>query len=198
MTTAPPTHEVTELLLQWRGGNDCALQRLVPLVYREMRRLAHLQMRDERPGHPLQTTALLHEAYLRLIDASRNRLAGPGALLRHCLACDASRAGRAGQARGAQKRGSPIAPLPFNEEIDASPERPRDLVALDDALAALETVDPRRAKVVELRYFGGLSVEETAEVLKVSSDTVTRDWNRAKVWLFRELGGQEGARRDAG
>jgi len=187
MPTPPPTHDVTQLLLAWRNGDDGALERLIPVVYRELRRLAHLQMRDERPGHPLNTTDLLHEAYFRLVDADRI----PWQNRAHFFAI-ASRAMRRvlveqARARRARKRGGSAAPLPFTDRLGPGRQRPPDLVALDDALSELEKLNPRRAKVVEMRYFGGLSVEETADALRVSSDTVTRDWNRARVWLLNEL-----------
>ncbi len=191
MPTSARARDVTELLLAWRQGDAAALQELVPLVYRELRRLAHAQRRGEPPGEILQTTGLVHEAYLRIVDADRvpwqNRahfFAIAARLMRQVLVDEARR-------RVAAKRGGADRPLPLQDALDASPRRPRELVALDDALAALERVDARRAKVVELRYFGGLSVKETAEVLEVSADTVTRDWNRARVWLLIELGGRE-------
>jgi RNA polymerase sigma factor (TIGR02999 family) len=184
-------HDVTDLLLAWRRGDAGALQELVPIVYGELQRLAHGQLRREPPGQLLQTTGLVHEAYLRLVDASRvpwqNRahfLAVAARLMRQVLADEA-------RSRLAKKRGGPGRPRPLDDALDASPQRPRDLVALDDALAALERVDARRAQVVELRYFGGLTVKETAEVLQISADTVTRDWNRARVWLLMELGGHD-------
>jgi RNA polymerase sigma factor (TIGR02999 family) len=184
-------HDVTALLLAWRQGDVGALERLVPLVYQKLRRLAHIQLRGEPPGQVLQTTGLVHEAYVRLVDASRvpwqNRAhfyAIAARLMRRVLVDEARR-------RIAAKRGGASPPLPLQDALDAGPPRSRELVALDDALEALERVDERRAKVVELRYFGGLTVKETAEVLEVSTDTVTRDWNRAKVWLLMELTGHD-------
>jgi len=179
---------VTELLLAWTAGEQGALDRLVPQVYAELRRLAHRQMQGERPGHTLQTTALVHEAYVRLVDVKRlhfrNRtefFALSAQLMRRVLV-DAARA------RGARKRGgdAPHVPLPEGLAIPAAGDG-TDLVALDDALKELASFDPRKEKVVELRYFGGLSVDETATALGVSPETVMRDWKMARLWLSREL-----------
>jgi RNA polymerase sigma factor (TIGR02999 family) len=187
MSVAPRAHDVTELLLAWRQGDPDALQRLVPLVYQELHRLAHAQMRGEKPGHVLQTTGLVHEAYLRLVDAERvpwqNRshfFAVAARVMRQVLVDEARR-------RMTTKRGNTLSFLPLRDAMDASPTRPRELVALDAALTALREIDVRQAKVVELRYFGGLTVQQAAEVLGVSPDTVTRDWNRARIWLLIEL-----------
>lgn len=179
--------DVTELLLAWNAGEQSAFDRLVPLVYAELRRLAHRHMRGERPGHTLQTTALVHEAYLRLVDASRIRwqnraqfFAVSAQVMRRILV-DAARA------RGARKRGGGSPHVSLADGPTLPPARGTDLVALDEALHALAAIDPRKVKVVELRYFGGLSVEETAKVLHVSPDTVMRDWKMARLWLLREL-----------
>ena len=186
---SPPAsaRDLTGLLLAWQGGDANALDQLMPLVYQELHRLAHAQMRDERRPDLLQTTALIHEAYVRLIDASRvpwqNRahfFAIAARAMRRVLVDEA-------RARAAQKRGGAAERVEVGDFVDGRSER-HDLVALDDALTALEQVHARRAKVVELRYFGGLSVEEAAEALRVSTDTVTRDWNRARLWLLWELG----------
>lgn len=186
--TSTPADDVTALLNAWCGGDQSALDRLVPLVYSELRRVAHRRMRAERPDL-LQTTALIHEAYIRLIDASlvrwQNRahfFAVSAKLMRQVLV-DAART------RGSHKRGGGVPHISFDEALVASPDRGSALVALDAALDALAKVDPRKSQVVELRYFGGLSVEETAEVLQVSEQTVARDWRMAKLWLGRELGG---------
>jgi RNA polymerase sigma factor (TIGR02999 family) len=186
MSSTSP-RDVTGLLIAWREGDKEALDALVPLVYAELRRLAHGQMRGERRGHLLQTTALVHEAYLRLIDSSRvhwrNRahfLAVSAQVMRRVL-IDTARA------RGTRKRGGEIAVVPLAEGIDATSERSHDIVALDDALAALARIDARKARVVELRYFGGMTAEESAEVLGISAETVSRDWRLAKMWLLREL-----------
>jgi RNA polymerase sigma factor (TIGR02999 family) len=181
--------EVTGLLLKWGDGDEAALEALVPLVHQELRQIARRCMNGERAGHTLQATALVNEAYLRLIDAQhvnwQNRahfLAVSARLMRRILV-DFARAKRY------QKRGGGAAKVTFDEAIVVSPEPGQDLVALSDALDALGKVDERKAKVIELRYFGGLSVEETATVLKVSPDTVMRDWRLAKAWLLRELRG---------
>ncbi len=184
---APGARDVTELLLAWTAGEAGALDRLVPLVYAELRRLAHARMRGEPPGHSLQTTALVHEAYLRLVDVKRihfrNRtdfFALSAQLIRRVLV-DAARA------RAARKRGGDVRHVPLPEGLALPAGNGTDLVALDDALKALADFDPRKEKVVELRYFGGLSVEETAAVVGVSPETVMRDWKTARLWLLREL-----------
>ena len=184
----PPSLDVTALLNAWSDGDQTALEQLLPLVYTELRRVARLRMRTARKGDILQTTALIHEAYIRLIDVNRvqwqNRahfFAVSAKLMRQVLV-DAVRAS------GARKRGGGLPRVAFDEALVPAPERGTELVALDAALDALAQVDRRKSQVVELRYFGGLSVEETAEVLKVSEQTVTRDWRMAKLWLARELG----------
>lgn len=189
MDTSSP-HEVTELLLAWNRGDEVALEKLIPLVHDELRRLAHRYMGGERPGHTLQTTALVNEAYLRLIDSSRvqwqNRahfFALSAQLMRRVLVDFA-------RARNYQKRGGDAVQVSLNEAVAGSTERSADLVALDDALTALAETDERASRVVELRFFGGLSIEETAEALKVSPKTVKRDWEWAKAWLLRELSGE--------
>ena len=180
-------HEVTGLLLAWNNGDQAALERLIPLVHEELHRLAKRQMGHERPGHTLQATALVNEAYMRLIDASQvhwqNRahfFAISARLMRRILV-DFARAKRFA------KRGGQTVQVSLAEAVLMPQEQDADLVALDEALAALAKVDERKSRVVELRFFGGLSVEETAEVLKVSAETVMRDWKVAKVWLLREL-----------
>jgi RNA polymerase sigma factor (TIGR02999 family) len=180
--------DVTGLLLEWRGGNEDALSRLIPLVHEELHRLADRYIQRERAGHTLQATALVNEAYLRLIDAKRVQwrdrahfLAISARLMRQVLVDYA-------RSRGYQKRGGGAVRVTLVEEL-AVDEPDLELVALDDALQALAKFDERKSRVVELRSFGGLSVEETAAVLHVSSDTVMRDWKLAKAWLLRELGG---------
>lgn len=182
-----PDQEVTALLASWTEGDEDALNRLLPLVEQELRRLARQQMRSERPGHLLQPTALVNEAYLRLVDIQRMRwqnrahfFAVAARLMRRILV-DAARS------RQYQKRGGGAQHVSFDEALLVSAEAPEPLVALDDALQALAAVAERKGQVVELRYFGGLSVEETAEVLKISVETVMRDWKFAKTWLLREL-----------
>jgi RNA polymerase sigma factor (TIGR02999 family) len=182
---SPP--EVTQLLLAWSQGERAALDKLIPVVTAELRRLAHHYMGGERPNHTLQTTALVNEAYLRLVDSRRVRwqnrahfFALSAQLMRRILVDFA-------RTRNYQKRAGKAQRVSFDEALVMSQERDRDLVALDEALKTLAAVDSRKSQVVELRFFGGLSVEETAEVLKVSPDTVLRDWRLAKVWLYREL-----------
>jgi len=184
---AGSARDVTELLLAWTAGEQGALDQLVPLVYAELRRLAHRRLRAERPGHALQTTALVHEAYLRLVDVKRLHVrkrteffALSAQLMRRVLV-DAART------RAARKRGGDVLHVSLPAGLADGSGNQADLVALDDALTALASLDARKAKVVELRYFGGLSVDETAGVLHVSPETVMRDWKTAKLWLLREL-----------
>jgi len=185
-----PSEEVTQLLIAWSNGSQDALDKLMPLVYAELRQMAKRYMSRQAPGHTLQTTALIHEAFLKLVDQSekhfqnRAHFFGVAAqAMRHILVDYA-------RSRRYAKRGGGAAPVPLDEAAVVSGERAAELVALDDALEALAKVDPRKSRVVEMRYFGGLSVEETAEVLKVSVDTVMRDWRLAKTWLLRELTGE--------
>jgi RNA polymerase sigma factor (TIGR02999 family) len=184
---------VTDLLLAWRHGDETALSRLVPLVERELHRIAQRYMAGERAVHSLQATALVNEAYLRLLDVQhvdwQNRahfLAMAARLMRRILVDTA-------RARRYQKRGGGGVKVTFDESLLAADETPTDLVALDDALSALAEMDERRRRVIELRFFGGLTVEETATVLKVSPDTVMRDSRLAKAWLARELSGYKGS-----
>ena len=186
----PPSQEVTELLLAWNSGDEAALEKLLPLVYDELHRLAHRYLGGERPGHLLQTTALVNEAYLRLVDSSRvqwqNRahfFAVSAQLMRRVLVDFA-------RARNYQKRGGAAVQVSLDETLVGSTERSADLVVLDDALNALAQTDERASRVVELRFFGGLSIEETAEALKISPETVKRDWQWAKAWLLREISGE--------
>lgn len=178
---------VTELLLAWGNGDRSALDDLVPLVHQELRRLARLQMRGERDNHTLQTTALVNEAFVRLVDLRRIRwqdrahfLALSARLMRRILVDHA-------RSRNYQKRGGGVDTVTLDDLVVAAPERGADLVALDDALELLGRIDPRKSQVVELRFFGGLTAEETAEALNVSPETVQRDWRLAKVWLLREI-----------
>jgi RNA polymerase sigma factor (TIGR02999 family) len=185
----PSPGAVTELLRAWGDGDDGALERLTPLVEAELRRLARGYMRRERRDHTLQTTALVNEAFLRLTDARRVRwqdrahFLGISARLMRRVLVDHARS------RGYRKRGGGAQRVALNEGLVISPEPALDIVALDHALEALAAVDARKSRMVELRFFGGLSVEETAEVLHVSPDTVKRDWRLAKLWLLRELEG---------
>jgi RNA polymerase sigma factor (TIGR02999 family) len=182
----PAVGEVSTLLRAWSGGDQSALDKLTPIVYDGLRRLARRYMRRERPGHSLQTTALVHEAYMRLVDYERMRwqdrahfFAVSAQLMRRILVEHARRHNL--------KRGGGLQHVSLDEAAVVSGERPADLVALDDAMNALARLDPRKVQVVEMRFFGGLSVEETAEILKVSPVTVMRDWSTAKAWLYREL-----------
>ncbi len=183
----PSTHEVTRLLKAWSVGNEEALEKLTPLVYRQLHQIAQRYMAGERPGHTLQTTALVNEAYLRLVDCEkvnwqdRAHFFAVSAQLMRRILIDFARS------RGYLKRGGAVPHVPLEEAPSVCNEPDVNLVALDDALKALAAVDERKSKVVELKFFGGLSVEETAEVLRVSSDTVIRDWRLAKIWLLREL-----------
>jgi len=177
---------VTRLLVAWGQGDQQALDQLTPLVYKELRRLAQWHMNGERPGHTLQATALVNEAYLRLVDINQIQWQDRA----HFFAMAARQMRRilidAARARGNQKRGGDVRKVSLTQGLSV-PDRPEDLIALDEALEALGEVDERRARVVEMRFFGGLSVREVAEVLKVSPDTVMRDWKLAKAWLGREL-----------
>ena len=185
--TASQSHTVTQLLRAWRQGDAAALDRLVPMVYQKLRRLARHYMAGQRPGHTLQATALVNEAYMRLIDCEQVNWKDRA----HFFAISAQMMRRVlvefARSRQYQKRGAGARKTSLDEGVIASPQRGQDLVALDDALQALTAEYPRQAQVVELRFFGGLSVEETAEVLHVSAITVMRDWQLAKVWLAREL-----------
>jgi len=187
--------DVSALLRAWSGGDTGALQRLTPIVYEELHRLARRYMKRERPGHSLQTTALVNEAYLRLVDSKRaswkdraHFFAVCAQLMRHILV-DAARS------RGAIKRGADVTVVELDEALVGTAEPPVDLIDLDRALNALTAFDARKSRVVEMRIFGGLSAEETAAVLNVSTDTVTRDMHLATAWLRRELGreGSHGA-----
>jgi RNA polymerase sigma factor (TIGR02999 family) len=179
--------EITQLLLAWNDGDGQALDRLMPLVHDALHQLAHQRMSRERPGHPLQTTALVNEAYLRLVDASRVRwqnrahfFAVSAQLMRHILV-DVARA------RRKLKRGGDVIQVSWDEALAVSSAPSADVIALDDAIKTMAAFDERKSRIVELRFFGGLSVEETAEVLQLSPRTVMRDWGLAKAWLLREL-----------
>ena len=185
--TDPTIHSVTKLLADWKGGDAAALDRLTPLVYRELRRLADSYLRRERADHTLQPTALIHEAYLRLVDQSlpqwqnRAHFYGIAARLMRQILVDHARG------RAAAKRGNAEDRLPLDEAAVFSKDRPDSLVALDDALIALAELDERKCRVIELRYFGGLSAEETAEALGISLATVGRELRMAEAWLHREM-----------
>jgi RNA polymerase sigma-70 factor (ECF subfamily) len=186
MTTHSPK-EITRLLVAWGDGDESALAELTPLVYEELHRLAHHYMSGERPGHSLQTTALVNEAYVRLIDwkhvrwQNRAHFFGVSAQLMRRILVDFARS------RGYHKRGGGAHPVTLDEAAVVADDKGTDMVALDEALNSLAELDARQSRVVELRFFGGLSVDEAAEVLKVSPATVRRDWSLARAWLHREL-----------
>lgn len=190
--TSSPPHEITQLLAEWSEGNQAALDQLYPLVYNELRRLAHGYLRRERKGHTLQTTALINEAYLRLVDqkhvhwANRSHFFGISAqIMRRILIDHARRYDYAKRGGGAQR-------ISLDEAAIVAKQRGQTLLMLDEALKSLAKIDPRRSQVVELRYFGGLNNEEIAGVLKISENTVMRDWNMARAWLYQELSGSVG------
>jgi RNA polymerase sigma factor (TIGR02999 family) len=181
--------EITQLLIAWSDGDQTAFDKLMPLIHQDLQRMARRYLRQQRPNHTLQTTALINEAYMRLVGDSgrtwQNRAHFYGVAakaMRHVLVDYARKV-------HSQKRGGER-PLPLNEAVVVAPGRLGEVIALDDALIDLEKLSPRQCQVVELRYFGGLSVEETAENLKVSPDTVARDWRTAKAWLYQQLGPQ--------
>src|SRR6266852_6645682 len=186
---APSSSEVTGLLRAWSQGDEEALQKLMPVVYDQLRAAARRYMAGERAGHTLQTTALIHETYLRLVDIrhvkwqDRAHFFAVCAQLMRRILIDFARS------RGYQKRGGDAHHVNFDEALVVTAQPDSNLVALDDALNRLAKVGERKSRVVELRFFGGLGVKETAEVMKVSADTVMRDWKFAKVWLLRELRG---------
>ena len=194
---APSTQHVTRLMQAWSQGKDEALEELLPVVHQELRRLARRYMFGERPVHTLQTTALVNEAYLRLINSRQIKWQNGAhffaifAQFMRCILVDYVRS------RGYPERGGAVPKLTLDEALVGPPEKGRDLVALDGSLTQLAAIDPRKSKVVELRFFGGMSVEETAEVLKVSPETVQRDWRLAKAWLARDMGVASAAGNDA-
>src|SRR5438876_2777141 len=186
-TPSVSQQRVTELLAHWSQGDDAALAELTPLVYEELRRLAHHFMEGQRPDHTLQTTALINEVYLRMADQTnpswQNRahfFAVAARAMRQILVSYA-------RSQGSQKRGGGAVKVELDEAAIVSPEESKEIVDLHDALETLGTLDPRKAQVVELKYFGGLTYDEIAEVLKISRVTVRRDWEFAKVWLYTEL-----------
>lgn len=179
--------QITDLLVSWGNGDKAALDRVIPLVYQELRRLAHQQMRRERAGDVLQTTALINEAYLRLVDYARVRPRDRA----HFFAIAAQAMRRVlidlARSRGSAKRGNGTQRVSLDEAANISNEPTADMIALDEALKQLAAIDPRKAQIVELKYFGGMTIEEAAEVLGVSTPTVERDWQTAKIWLHREI-----------
>jgi len=187
-------HDPTGLLHAWAAGDADALARLIPVVEAELHRIAERCMRHERTGHSLQATALVNEAYLRLVDVRRVQwkdrahfLAMSARVMRRVLVDHA-------RARGNQKRGGAGARVMLMDDLGGTDERPHDVLALDDALTALAAIDPRKATIVEMKFFGGLTGEEVARLLEISTDTVTRDWTLAKAWLLRELSGDSADR----
>jgi len=188
---AAPPEGITQLLRAWGDGDQQALEKLTPLVYNELHRVAHRYMADERAGHTLQTTALVNEVYLRLVDVRgvswQNRA--------HFFAICARTMRRIlidfARSRQYQKRGGEAVSVTLDDALGVSSQPAVDFVALDDAMKGLGKLEPRKSQVVELRFFGGLSVEETAEVLKISPDTVMRDWKFVRAWLARELSGEK-------
>ena len=190
MARTPPQHEITQLLAEWREGNQSALDELYPLVYDELHRLARRYMSRERKGHTLQTTALINEAYVRLVDqknvhwANRSHFFAISAqIMRRILIDHARRHAYAKRGGGAQQ-------VSLEEAAIVTPDASAEMLRLDEALKSLAEMDSRRSQVVELRYFGGLNNEEIAGVLNVSENTVTRDWNMARAWLYQQLTGR--------
>jgi RNA polymerase sigma-70 factor (ECF subfamily) len=186
-------HDPTGLLHAWAAGDADALARLIPVVEAELHRIAQRCMRNERAGHSMQATALVNEAYLRLVDVRRVQwkdrahfLAMSARVMRRVLVDHA-------RARGGQKRGGAGIRVTLVDDVGGTDERPHDVLALDDALTALAAIDPRKATIVEMKFFGGLTGEEVARLLEISTDTVTRDWTLAKAWLLRELRGSASA-----
>jgi len=181
------SRELTQLLVDWGNGDKAALDQLMPLVYGELRRLAHHYMRGERPGHTLQTTALINEAYLRLIDyrkmqwQDRAHFFAVAAQVMRRILVDSARS------RHEEKRGGGVQELSLDEAAVVSQKKSAEVVAVDDALKDLSALDPRKSQIVELRYFGGLNIEETAEVLGISPTTVQREWRSAKAWLHKAV-----------
>jgi RNA polymerase sigma factor (TIGR02999 family) len=190
-TSSPSQQEVTQLLGEWSGGDEGALGKLIPLVQPELHRLAHHYMSRERAGHTLQTTALLDEAYLRLVDntkrnwQNRTHFVAAAAQLMRRIMVDHARE------RYSLKRGAGALKVTLDEAALVTETRSEELLALDEALERLAAQDPRKSQIVELRYFGGLTVEEASEFLKLSQRTVEREWNMAKAWLYRALSGEE-------
>ena len=181
------SEQITEMLQAWGEGDSTALEQLLPLVYDELHRLAGAYLRGERRGHTLQTTALINEAYLRLAEwknvewKNRAHFLGVAAQMMRRVLVDFARS------RHYAKRGGDAQPVKFEEAKIAAPRRDAEIIALDDALKTLAEIDPRKCLLVELRYFGGLSVEETADVMNLSPRTVMREWQAARAWLYREL-----------
>ena len=188
------THDVTHLLIEWSNGDQAALDKLVPVVDRELRRLAHHYMSRERADHTLQTTALVNEAFVRLVNRksvqwqNRAHFFGLAAQLMRTILVDHARS------HACEKRGGGAGKLELDEALAVSQQKASEVIALDDALKELALIDPQQSRIVELRFFGGLTVEEAAEVLHVSPATIKREWSSAKAWLYRELQPQKGTK----
>ena len=188
--TQAQTHDVTQLLIDWSNGDRAALDKLVPVVEQELRRLAHHYMSRERAGHTLQTTALVNEAFVRLVHRkgiqwqNRAHFFGIAAQLMRTILVDHARS------HACAKRGGGAGKLELNEALVMSQHKASEVIALDEALKELELIDPQQSRIVELRFFGGLTIEEAAEVLHVSPATIKREWSTAKAWLYRELAKQ--------
>ncbi|HMY70962.1 MAG TPA: sigma-70 family RNA polymerase sigma factor [Blastocatellia bacterium] len=182
-----PSNQITAQLAAWQSGDAAAMEEVIRAVYQELRRMADRYLRQETPGHTLQPTALVHEAWLRLVKQTqvdwqnRAQFFGVAAQMMRRILVDHAKS------KHREKRGGDAVKLLLEDTVDVSDERAADLVALDDALQSLAAIDARKCRVIELRYFGGLSVEETAEILQVSPQTVLRDWKLAKAWLYREI-----------
>jgi RNA polymerase sigma factor (TIGR02999 family) len=185
--TQPPKHEVTQLLIEWSNGDKTALDKLMPMIHEELRRLAHHYMGRERPGHTLQTTALVNEAYLRLVN--RKDVHWQNRAHFFAIAAQSMRSILVDHARGLAyaKRGGGAPKIALDEAMTVSQERAAEVVALDETLAILAEIDPKQSRIVELRFFGGLTIEETAEVLELSPATIKREWTTAKAWLYHQL-----------
>jgi len=181
----PSPNSITQLLVEWRDGDETALDRLMPLVYQEMRRMAHQYMRRERPGHTLQTTDLINEAYLRLVDHKGMRWQNRAHF--YAVAAQAMRRILVDHARIRNARKRKVELVNLDEAALVGQKRSTDLVALDEALCELETIDPRKSRVVVMKYFGGIKDEETAEALGISTATVSRDWKSARLWLLKAM-----------
>jgi RNA polymerase sigma-70 factor (ECF subfamily) len=193
LKVAPPS-QVTRLLLAWHQGDEAALNELLPLVYGELRRLARSYVARERPGRTLQPTALINEVYLRLVDIRQVQWQNRAQFIALCARLMRRILVDAARSRGASKRGSGALTIPFDERLAPQDGRAEEVIALDEALSRLAETHPRRSQVVELRVFGGLTVEESAEALHVSVETIMRDWRFAKAWLARALNGDRSAR----
>jgi RNA polymerase sigma factor (TIGR02999 family) len=186
---SPESKQITQLLVLWRQGEHSALDELIPLVYAELHRIAHRYMRRERPDHTLQSSALIHEAYIRLVDQreapwqSRGQFFALSARLMRRILVDHARS------KAYAKRGAHAKQVSLDEGMAVSGKRGADIIAVDDALKDLEALDPRKSRIVEMRFFGGLSLEETAEVLEVSVPTVEREWRAARAWLHKAITG---------